>query len=327
MVARTWGFWTRNKLDILSAYLAAFTTASSRKARGTTVYLDLFAGTAEGVERDTGQPISNSVQRALNTTPAFTRYYFFELPAIAIALQEGLTRQYPARDDYRVVSGDSNDTIDGMLSELRERRLDWAPMFAFLDPRNLGAKWTTIEKLADFKRRYRNKVELWVLCFSSAIPRVLGLGEEGDTNVGAEQVTAFYGTDEWQEIKHGRDQGALDAAEAREEYVNLYRWRLERVLGYRITHSFEVKNTGGSPLYHLILATDNETGSKIMRDIYNKAAPEHEAMRREAAERLRIRRDAARGLQSLFPAGEFAAGSPGDVAPYVHEAPWEPYRR
>lgn len=104
MVARTWGFWTRNKLDILSAYLPAFTTASSRKAQATTVYLDLFAGTAEGVERDTGQPIWNSVQRALNTTPAFTRHYFFELPAVAVALQEWLTRQYlsrttsPARD-------------------------------------------------------------------------------------------------------------------------------------------------------------------------------------------------------------------------------------
>ena len=58
-------------------------------------------------------------------SPTFTRYYFFELPAIAIALQEGLTRQYPARDDYHVVSGDSNDTIDGVLSELREQRLDW----------------------------------------------------------------------------------------------------------------------------------------------------------------------------------------------------------
>ena len=325
MVARTWGFWTRNKLDILSAYLPAFTTASSRKARGTTVYLDLFAGTAEGVERETGQPISNSAQRALNATPAFTRYYLFELPAVAIALQEGLTSQYPARDDYRVVSGDSNDTIDGVLAELRDRRLDWAPTFAFLDPRNLGAKWTTIEKLANFKRRYRNKVELWVLCFSSTIPRILG--GEGDTSVGAEQVTAFYGTDEWQAIKDARDQGALDAAQAREEYVNLYRWRLESVLGYRITHSFEVKNTGGLPLYHLILATDNETGSRIMRSIYDRAASEHEAMRREAAERRRIRRDEDRGRPSLFGAGEMAAGSPGDVAPYVHEAPWRPYGR
>jgi three-Cys-motif partner protein len=323
VVPRTWGFWTRNKLDILSAYLPAFTTASSRKARGTTVYLDLFAGTAEGVERDTGQPISNSVQRALNTTPAFTQHYFFELPPVASALQEGLARQYPTRDDYRVVPGDSNDTINGVLSELRERKLDWAPTFAFLDPRNLGAKWATIEKLATFKRRRRNKVELWVLCFSSAIPRVLG--GEGDTSVGAEQVTAFYGTDEWLAIKEGRDQGALDATQAREEYVNLYRWRLEKVLGYRITHSFAVRNTGGSPLYHLILATDNETGSRIMRDIYRKASLEHEAMRREAAERRRIRREEEHGRLSLFPAGEIAAGSPRGVAPYVHEAPWVPY--
>lgn len=76
---------------------------------------------------------------------------------------------------------------------------------------------------------------------------------------------------------------------------------------------------------HLILATDNETGSRIMRSIYDRAASEHEAIRREAAERRRIRRDEDRGRPSLFGAGEIAAGSPGDVAPYVHEAPWRPY--
>jgi three-Cys-motif partner protein len=255
-VARTWGFWTRNKLDILSAYLPAFTTASSKKARGSTVYLDLFAGTPEGLERGTGQPISNSVERALKTSPRFTRHYFFELPGIANGLETELSRRYPGRDDYRVVAGDSNDTIDSVLSELREVRLDWAPTFAFLDPRNLGAKWTTMEKLADFKRGRRNKVELWVLCFSSAIPRVLG--GEGDGSVGTEQVTAFYGTDHWQAIKEARGADRLAPAEAREEYVNLYRWRLEKVLNYGITHSFEVKNTSGVPLYRLILATDNQ---------------------------------------------------------------------
>ena len=112
-MARTWGFWTRNKLDILSAYLPAFTMASSRRARGT---------------------------------------------AVASELENELALRHPGRDDYRVVPGDSNDTIDGVLSELRETRLDWAPTFAFLDPRNLGAKWTTIEKLADFKRHRRNKI-------------------------------------------------------------------------------------------------------------------------------------------------------------------------
>jgi three-Cys-motif partner protein len=323
VVARTWGFWTRSKLDILSAYLPAFTRASSRKARGTTVYLDLFAGTPEGTERVTGEPIPSSVERALNTVPRFSRYFFFELPVVATALQNELVRRYPGRDDYRVVPGDSNDTIDGVLSKLRTIGLDWAPTFAFLDPRNLGAKWATIEKLADFKRGRQNKVELWVLCFSSAIPRVLG--GEGDVNVRAEHVTAFYGTDRWQAIKQARDSDLLTPTEAREEYVNLYRWRLEKTLDYRITHAFEVKNTSGSPLYHLILATDNQTGSRIMRDIYNKAAGEHEGMRREAAERRRIKRAEERGRLSLFQAEEFAAGSPTHGMRYVHEPPWVPY--
>ncbi len=45
MVAkRGWGYWTEAKLDILSNYLPAFTTAS--KKAGKTVYLDLFAGSA-----------------------------------------------------------------------------------------------------------------------------------------------------------------------------------------------------------------------------------------------------------------------------------------
>jgi three-Cys-motif partner protein len=322
-VARTWGFWTRNKLDILGAYLPAFTMASSKKARATTVYLDLFAGTPEGTERGTGHPISGSVQRALNSRPKFSQYYFFELPGIASDLESELTRRYPGRHDYRVVPGDSNDTLDGVLSELRNARLDWAPTFAFLDPRNLGVKWTTVEQLAEFKRRRRNKVELWVLCFSSAIPRVLG--GEGDIAVGTEQVTAFYGTDRWQLIKEARSTDLLSAAEAREEYVNLYRWRLEKVLGYRITHSFEVKNTSGLPLYHLILATDNQAGSSIMRDLYSRAANGHAEMRREAAERRRIGREETRGRPLLFRAEEMAASSPGGVFRYVHEPPWSPY--
>lgn len=75
-----------------------------------------------------------------------------------------------------------------------------------------------------------------MLCFSPAIPRVLG----GEADLSAEQVTAFYGTDQWQAIRAARGSNRRSAAEAREEYVNLYRWRLEETLGCRTTHSFEI---------------------------------------------------------------------------------------
>lgn len=318
---RTWGFWTRDKLDILSEYLPAFTTASKR-ARAS-VYLDLFAGTLESTERGTGRVILGSAPRALDVSPPFTRAYFFELPTVASKLRTGLELRHPGRADFEVVAGDSNDTVGQVLDDVKRRKLEWAAMFAFIDPYNLGVRWSTLESLARFKARSKNKVELWILCFSSAIPRVLG--GDGEESISADQVTTFFGTEQWTLIKDARDRGELSPAQSREEYVNLYRWRIEKVLGYSITHAFEVKNTSGSPLYHLILATDNQAGSTIMSDVYRKAARKHEAMRREALERRRLIREQDQGRASLFTAEELAGIGPSEDATYVHQPPWFPY--
>jgi three-Cys-motif partner protein len=317
---RTWGFWTRDKLDILSEYLPAFTTASRRAPAR--VYLDLFAGTLESSERGTGRAILGSAPRALDVSPPFTRSYFCELPAVAARLRSELASRYPGRTDFEVVSGDSNATVVWVLNDVKRRNLQWAATFAFIDPYNLGIRWSTLEALARFKAHSKNKIELWILCFSSAIPRVLG--GEGEEPISAEQVTGFFGTEQWMVIKDARESGSLSPAQAREEYVNLYRWRIEKVLGYSITHAFEVKNTSGSPLYHLILATDNQAGSKIMSDVYRKAARKHEAMRREALERRRLIRDEEQGRPSLFSAEELASTGRAEDATYVHQPPWIP---
>ena len=63
----------------------------------------------------------------------------------------------------------------------------------------------------------------------------------------ADRITAMYGTEEWRDAYLGRLWHLLTGAELRDELLNLMRWRLEKVLGYRVTHSFEMKNTRGSP--------------------------------------------------------------------------------
>jgi len=62
-----------------------------------------------------------------------------------------------------------------------------------------------------------------------------------------------------------------------------------------------------------------------MSDIYQRAARGHEAMRREALERRRIRREEERGQGVLFDPEELVAGTPDEAAPYQHEPPWPPY--
>lgn len=227
---RSWGYWTRGKLDVLRRHLDAFTTAS--KGVSERIYLDLFAGEPSNTERFTGEPIEGSARIALATDdPPFTRLRFFELSPRAGRLQAQIDAEFLGRD-ARVIPGDCNDTIHDALRELRP--LNWAPTFAFIDPNGPNFRWSTLEALAAFKRPGYSKVELWILFPAGLATRMLPV-DGGVRASDAALLTTMYGTEGWRDIYRGRLESLLTPAEAREEYVNLMRWRLERVLGYRFT--------------------------------------------------------------------------------------------
>ncbi len=155
----------------------------------------------------------------------------------------------------KVYPGDCNVTIDQALAELAP--WNWAPTFALVDQYAAEVRWDTLAKLAAFKRSGKPKVELWLLFAHSMLPRGLGGDDLGAITRFADRVTGMYGTDDWREAHEGRRQELLDPGEFREELVNLMRWRIEHELGYRVTHAFEMKNTGGGPLYSMIFAGDH----------------------------------------------------------------------
>ncbi len=66
------------------------------------------------------------------------------------------------------------------------------------------------------------------------MPRILTSKAEADPG-GTETMIEFFGTDQWTLIRDARVLGTIDGTQAQEEYVNLYRWRPEHVLGYKHT--------------------------------------------------------------------------------------------
>jgi hypothetical protein len=74
----------------------------------------------------------------------------------------------------------------------------------------------------------------------------------------AERATGLFGTDGWWTIYEARGSVKIDGSTARDGYVDLMRWRLERDLGYEWTHPLEIKNLRGNPICHMILATVNQ---------------------------------------------------------------------
>ncbi|MGK2939676.1 MAG: three-Cys-motif partner protein TcmP [Solirubrobacteraceae bacterium] len=287
---RSWGFWTEAKLTILRSYLPAFLNASKGKATEF-VYLDAFAGEGHGTSRLTGEAFPGSARIALDVDVAggFTKLRYFEQATKAVELEQRLRADYPGRD-IKVYGGDCNVTIATALAELRPVR--WAPTFAFIDPDGMELAWDTLKLLAEHKVGYKKpgsgpeyKVELWLLFPTQGLIRTLALDDAKLLPQHESGATRLFGTDAWRPIYNRRRTGQSNAAEAKEEYVNLMRWRLVHDLGYAKTHPFELKNTTGGTIYHMIFATDNAAGDKIMADIYTAAAKTIPAMQREARDR------------------------------------------
>jgi three-Cys-motif partner protein len=279
---RPWGYWTQVKLQILSDYLDPFLTACQGQSE--VVYLDAFAGEGEGQSRVTGETFKGSAVRALDARGAnghqFTRLRYFERESKASALEAKLRTTYPARD-IKVYGGDCNTRLRDALTDLADAR--WAPTFAFVDPDGLEVDWDTLQLLAGHKQGSKYKTELWLLFSSPAPMRVLGLNKPM-TDEAAYQVGRLFGNEEWRPIHELRRAGKFTPEEARNEFVNLMRWRLERALGYKWTHPLLLKTERGAPVYHMIFATDNEAGNRIMSSIYTNAATTIPGMAREARE-------------------------------------------
>ena len=291
----------------MERYLDRFTSAA--KSVSEIVYLDAFAGAGFGIDRLTGAAFRGSARIAIETAnPPFTRLRYFERPAIAAQLERTLRSEYPGRD-IRVYGGDCNMEIARALADLADVR--WAPAFAFLDPDGMQLTWQTLEVLASHRAGPR-KVELWMLFPTMGILRSLELNRP-PPEADFERTDRLFGTSRWRAIFEARQAGGIDGADARQEYLNLMRWRLEEVLHYGQTHPLQIRNLNGGVMYDMIFATDHPAGTKIMSYLYNQA------MKDMPAEMRRIRDEKA-GKPRLFDVGEYASSEN-----YEYWSPWEPW--
>jgi len=323
-VARDWGWWTEQKLDILSDYLVGFSRAS-QKAK-CTVYLDLFAGQAENLSREKSRhTIEGSPKRALAVNPPLSVLRFFELPTHATQLEQSLRSTYPNRD-FKVIPGDCNETIDDTLGELAP--LNWAPTFAFLDQQSTEVQWSTLEKLAKYKRRGKPKTELWLLCASGLIPRGLRIRQDLDTRV-VDRMNAMFGTDSWMQALEATRHDILSGQDFGAELTNLMRWRMEKVLGYKSTRTFKVVNTSGREIFDMIFATDHNAGDAIMKWCYKKAERQQPALRLKAKlSRQQEKREQKLGELGLFDVADVAPDPPSSGYKVIPEddSPHPPFR-
>lgn len=248
------GPWTARKVEYLDYYLQAYRRVTQNRPA---YYIDAFSGCGDCVLRPGGYPVEGSAWRALRAQPNFTRYFLVEKEPILASHLESRIRA-AGITHAMVLNGDCNEILPSKVLPMVPKD---AASFAFLDPSGLQLAWTTIETLAQH-RRGPWKMELLVLFpYDMVAKRWFSLEELSDT------YDRFFGTNEWQRELSESEKAGEEPLQKRQRFLRLYTSRL-RGLGYRHVEAYGPLTHRRRPLYHFIFAGDNDTGHRIMNDVW-----------------------------------------------------------
>ena len=260
---------TVEKLEYFSKYIKAYLDATSKLH--SKVFIDAFAGTGKCVLCDNrscssaggdkcnkcgkGQLQDGSSIRALKTAKFFDKYILIEFNNQNIAeLEKILREEIPEERLKKVIfkKGDANI----LLCEISKRATHFCGYLIFLDPEGPEINWDTLVCLSRI-----NKVDVLILyAYDMALVRLAADYKD--------KLNKFYGSEDWNEIYSNK---LLRPEEKANKLLKFYTDNLKKIgFKYVVAKPIRVRLREGKRLYHLVLATKNPIGEKIMNDIFNK---------------------------------------------------------
>ncbi len=266
--------WTDNKAHFIMRYLRYFVFITKH---GT--YIDGFAGPQEEKMCDTW-----AARLVLESEPRWMRHFHLcdEKRSQVKLLEQLKAQQLPCQYERNVeiYHGDFNDKLDEILKsgDITEKEAT----FCLLDQRTFECRWSTIQKLAAFKKS-GHKIEIFYFLANGWLERALHAQKDLDV------LAAWWGRDDWTELR------AMSRDERRDVLVG----RFKREIGYQSVKAWPIyeRENGGAVMYYMIHATDHPEAPKMMSRAYrNTVSP------LEPIEQLDL---------GLFPEAKGAAGSVG----------------
>ena len=267
------GEWSEIKLEIIKEYAHAFTTIMKNQSwcQGY-AYIDAFSGLGVHILKKTGEFIKGSPLNALEIENPFTEYHYIDIDKEKAKVLSRLTRDIP---NIKIYEGDSNeilrkDILPLLTYETRKRAL------CILDPYGLHLHWETIVGTAKLKT-----IEIFLNFPLMDMNRnVLHKDLLSADPEQIERMDRFCGSNEWQEILYEEDKqmslfGATYKVKVVNSNIKLGAWfkkeRLEKAAGFKfVPEPVLMRNSKGGPLFFLFFSSHNETGKKIVNEIFNK---------------------------------------------------------
>ena len=300
------GDWTVLKLNCISRYYGAYTTAlkwqPSKERPFRLVYIDAFAGTGY-VNLKSGHLAGESVEGSAIRALKVDNKPFDELILVESDLGKAKSLEETASEfnrNVRVIRGDANDVVPEICGNLREH--DRAVVL--FDPFSISLHWKTLEAAADTRH-----CDVWYLFPLGDVRRDLTRRNRPERlTTAGQRLTAALGTDAWYDQYAQRAPKEADAAQQNEFWsavkpkdvskldlwespegtdwiLRILRNSLKRTFGMDPVIVPELVNSRNAAMFSLVFATSNpdavELASKIARGAITAALSEAQRTKAE----------------------------------------------
>ena len=89
-----------------------------------------------------------------------------------------------------------------------------------------------------------------------------------------ERLNAYWGDDSWKQVAYRQTKGlfgTIPEKMSNEVITEAFRKRLKEIAGFKyVQKPIPMRNTRGATVYYLFFASQNKTGDKIVRYIFDK---------------------------------------------------------
>jgi three-Cys-motif partner protein len=263
------GYWSEIKLDIVREYATAYSKIMSAQKFPSFyhVYIDAFAGAGVHVSRSSREFVEGSPANALLIDPPFKEYHFIDLDAAKVGSLEELSH---GRKDVLVYEGDCNTVL---LQEIFPRVSygNYRRGLCLLDPYGLHLNWDVISTAGSMK-----SLEIFLNFPVADMNRnVLWRNPEAVDKRQLERMNAFWGDETWRRAAYSVRQYGLfgDTPEktTNKEIANAFKRRLLEVAGFKfVPDPMPMVNSVNAVVYYLFFASHNQTGKKIVSEVFEK---------------------------------------------------------
>ena len=260
------GYWSEVKLDIIKKYAKAYSTimAKQRFNKGH-VYIDAFAGAGTHFSKTTGGMVAGSPLNALHVAPPFSELHFIDLNG---SRTDELRRLAAGDTRVFVHDGDCNDVLLHRAFP-RCRFNDYRRALCLLDPYKLAVNWEVLRTAGEMK-----SIEIFYnFMIMDANMNVFMKDPKKVTADQAARMDAVWGDDSWSGAVYRKEQGlfgVIEEKETNESIAEAFRARLRDVAGFAyVPPPIPMRNDNGAVIYYLYFASPNNTGAKIVSEIFD----------------------------------------------------------